>query len=305
VARQAAWANWRTFGASSQKNVDSAFGAAEFVLEFESAFASLKKERHGKIPSICARFGNAYEKMIVSWCIQSELCYAACQGCRDGPLVIFIYFFAVFFLFLELIMSILNQELLSSTRSTLDSLAQLSQIVLDSTEQTTRLSLQTSRKLLDESIASSQSILGVRNAQELGKLSSSLTQPVLAHTLDFSRALFEITAKTQASLSKLAESRYDDFRQSFDNLLERAAERAPSGSEAGFTLVKSVFSSTNSLFDTAFETLNKASKRASELAEANVATISDNIIAAKSASASASTAASAATSESKRKQAAA
>jgi phasin family protein len=182
-------------------------------------------------------------------------------------------------LFLEFIMSItINQEFLSSsTRSAFDSLAQLSQIVLDSTEQAARLSLQTSRVLLDEGIASGQTIFGARSAQDLGKLSSTLAQPVLAHTLDYSRGLFEITTKTQESLSKLAENQYADFRKSVNSLLDNAAERSPAGSEAGFALVKSVLSTTNSLFDTAFENLGKAGKRVSELAEANVEAISSNI----------------------------
>jgi phasin family protein len=173
-------------------------------------------------------------------------------------------------------MSLIQQEFLSfSTQSAFQSFSKFSQIVLDSAEQATQLSIKASRAILNGSLASGQSILGAHNVQELNTLSSSLAKPLISQTLDYSRALFEITSKAQESLGKLAENQYSEIRQSLDGFLERASDQSPAGTETSFVVAKSILSSANQAVDNALDQLNKVSKQANSIAEANIDTISE------------------------------
>ncbi|MDR3353111.1 MAG: phasin family protein [Zoogloeaceae bacterium] len=167
-------------------------------------------------------------------------------------------------------MSLIQQEFLSfSVQSAFQSLTRFSQIVLDSADQATQLNIKTSRALLNGGFASGQNILGTRNVQEFRNLS----QPLIAQTLNYSRALLDITSKAQESLGKLAENQYSEIRQSIDGLLERAAEASPSGTGTGLAVAKSILSSANQAVDSVLGQFSEASKQANSIVGANLDSI--------------------------------
>jgi len=75
------------------------------------------------------------------------------------------------------------------------------------------------------------------------------------------------------------ESKAGEFQQSFNSLVESTAKNAPAGSETAVAVMKSAVSAANN----AFESVQKAVKQASDLAEANLKAVTTTAAAAAQA----------------------
>lgn len=167
-------------------------------------------------------------------------------------------------------MSIHQNFLSRSAASTSSAWDEYGQIVLAAVEQTTLLNLKTIRSHLEESLAQSQSALGVRGFQDWNKLQSTLAESILASSSHYGASLYQIAAKARESLVKSGEGHYADLNKSFGGLLDQAEKSAPSGAELGIVAVKSALSAANSAFDQ----LHQAGKQVAAITEANVAAAS-------------------------------
>ena len=115
-----------------------------------------------------------------------------------------------------------------------------------------------------------QSILSVKDAQELLALQSGLLQPLAEKTAAYSRHLFDIAQGAGAEFTKTFEGQAADAQKKFGALVDNAAKNAPAGSEAAVAVVKSAIAAANN----ALESVQKAVKQATDLAESNFNTVS-------------------------------
>ena len=107
--------------------------------------------------------------------------------------------------------------------------------------------------------------LSVKDAQELLALQSALLQPSAEKAASYSRHLYDIAAATNAEVVKVAEAQLADVQKKFAAVVDNAAKNAPAGSETAVAVFKSaVAAGTNAL-----ESVQKAVKQASDVAEAN------------------------------------
>jgi ElaB/YqjD/DUF883 family membrane-anchored ribosome-binding protein len=81
----------------------------------------------------------------------------------------------------------------------------------------------------------------------------------------YSRHLYDIASSTSAEFSKAAEEQATDAQKKFMALVDNAAKNAPAGSETVVGMMKSTVSAAN----TAMESVQKAVKQATDMAEAN------------------------------------
>jgi hypothetical protein len=105
----------------------------------------------------------------------------------------------------------------------------------------------------------------VKDVQELLALQSGLFQPLAEKTAAYSRHLYDIASGTSAEFTTTFEAQAADAQKKFTAMVDSAAKNAPAGSESLVAIVKSSVAAANN----ALESVQKAVKQASEVAEAN------------------------------------
>ena len=157
------------------------------------------------------------------------------------------------------------EQLLAAQKANVETLFGLTTKAFEGVEKLVELNVTASRAALVEAAETAQSMLNVKDAQELLALQASLFQPLAEKTAAYSRHLYDITSSTGAEFSKAVETQVADAQKKFLAVVDNAAKNAPAGSETAVAVFKSaVAAGTNAL-----ESVQKAVKQATEVAEAN------------------------------------
>jgi phasin family protein len=157
------------------------------------------------------------------------------------------------------------EQLMASHKANIETLFGLTTKAFEGVEKLVELNLTASKAALSEANAHTQSLLSVKDAQELLALQSGLFQPLAEKTAAYSRHLYDIANGATAELSKNLEGQAADAQKQFMGLVDNAAKNAPAGSEAAVAIMKSTVAAANN----ALESVQKAVKQATEVAEAN------------------------------------
>lgn len=159
------------------------------------------------------------------------------------------------------------EKLASANKANVETLLTLANTAFASAERLAALNLNTARTLLEESVSNAKSLLGAKDAQDLVGLQSSLGQPAVEKIAAYSRSVYEIATQTQEEISKVFEGQFAELNKNVASALDIAAKNAPAGSDVAVAAVKSAIAAANSAFDS----MTKAAKQVTEIAEANVA----------------------------------
>lgn len=157
------------------------------------------------------------------------------------------------------------EQVVASNKANLETLFGLTNKAFEGVEKIVELNLTASKAALAEANAHAQSLLSVKDAQELLALQSSLLQPLAEKTAAYSRHLYDIASSTGAEFSKNFEGQAAEAQKKFMGLVDSAAKNAPAGSESAVAIMKSSVAAANN----ALESVQKAVKQATEMAEAN------------------------------------
>jgi phasin family protein len=125
---------------------------------------------------------------------------------------------------------------------------------------------------MSESAEYAKAVLSVKDAQELLTLQSGLMQPLAEKTAAYSRHLYDIASGSSAEFGKAVEEQAADAQKKFMGLVDTASKNAPAGSETAVAVMKSAVAAANN----ALESVQKAVKQATEVAESNFNTVAAN-----------------------------
>ena len=156
-------------------------------------------------------------------------------------------------------------QLLASQKASVETLFGLTAKAFEGVEKLVELNLTASKAAIVESSTTAQTLLSVKDAQELLALQASLFQPLAEKTAAYSRHLYDIASGTNAEFVKTFEAQATDSQKKFLALVDNAAKNAPAGSETAVAVFKSAVAAGNN----ALESVQKAVKQATEVAEAN------------------------------------
>jgi len=157
------------------------------------------------------------------------------------------------------------EQVLASHKANVETLYGLTAKAFEGVEKLVELNLTAAKATLAESASHTQAALGVKDAQELLALQASLLQPLAEKATAYGRHLYDIASSNGAEFAKVVESQNADAQKKFLGLVDSASKNAPAGSEAAVAVLKSAVSAANN----AFESVQKAVKQATELAESN------------------------------------
>ncbi|OYU45993.1 MAG: Phasin (PHA-granule associated protein) [Burkholderiales bacterium PBB4] len=156
-------------------------------------------------------------------------------------------------------------QVMASHKANIETLFGLTSKAFEGVEKIVELNLTASKAALSEASGHTQSLLSVKDAQELLTLQSGLLQPLAEKTAAYSRHLYDIATGSAAEFGKTFEGQAADAQKKFMGLVDNAAKNAPAGSEAAVAIMKSSVAAANN----ALESVQKAVKQATEVAEAN------------------------------------
>jgi len=162
-------------------------------------------------------------------------------------------------------MSLTPDQILSAQKANVQTLFGLTNKAFEGVEKLVDLNVKASRAALTDAAQHSQALLGAKDALELLALQANLFQPLAEKTAAYSRHLYDIASGTGAEFVKAFEGQASELQKGFSSLVENTAKNAPAGSETAVAVMKTAMSAANN----AFESVQKAVKQASDLAEAN------------------------------------
>lgn len=157
------------------------------------------------------------------------------------------------------------EQILASHKANVETLFGLTTKAFEGVEKLVELNMTASKAALAEAAGTTQAMLSVKDAQELLTLQASLFQPLAEKTAAYSRHLYDIAAGTGTEFGKTVEAQSAEAQRKFMAVVDNAAKNAPAGSETAVAVFKSaVAAGTNAL-----ESVQKAVKQATDVAEAN------------------------------------
>jgi phasin family protein len=157
------------------------------------------------------------------------------------------------------------EQVLAAQKANVQILYGLTGKAFEGVEKLVELNLQVAKAALEEANDAATAALSVKDAQELLSLQASYLQPAAEKAAAYTRHVYDITASTSAEVTKVAESQIADAQKKFLGLVDSASKNAPAGSENAVALVRSAVAAANN----AFESVQKATKQAVDVAEAN------------------------------------
>ncbi|GAB4089510.1 phasin family protein [Hydrogenophaga soli] len=157
------------------------------------------------------------------------------------------------------------EQVVAAQKANLETLFGLTQKAFEGVEKLVELNIQATKAALAETANHTQAVLSVKDAQELLALQAGLVQPLAEKTAAYSRHLYDIASGTTGEFAKAAEAQAADAQAKFMSVVDNAAKNAPAGSETAVAVMKSAVSAASN----AMESVQKAVKQATEMAEAN------------------------------------
>ena len=166
------------------------------------------------------------------------------------------------------------EQIMASHKANVETLFGLTNKAFEGVEKIVELNLTASKAALAEIGDHAKAVLSVKDAQELLTLQSGLMQPLAEKTAAYSRHLYDIASGSTAEFSKAFEEQASDSQKKFMGLVDTAAKNAPAGSETAVAVMKSAVAAANN----ALESVQKAVKQATEVAESNFNTVAANAV---------------------------
>lgn len=166
------------------------------------------------------------------------------------------------------------EQVMASHKANIETLMGLTSKAFEGVEKIVELNLTASKAAMSESAEYAKAVLSVKDAQELLTLQSGLMQPLAEKTAAYSRHLYDIASGSSAEFSKAVEEQAADAQKKFMGLVDTASKNAPAGSETAVAVMKSAVAAANN----ALESVQKAVKQATEVAESNFNTVAANAV---------------------------
>ena len=171
-------------------------------------------------------------------------------------------------------MNLTPEQILAANKANLETLVGLTNKAFSGVEQLIELNLAAAKAALADTQGQAHAALSVKDAQQLLALQASMFQPLAEKAVNYNRALYDIATHTGANFTQVMESKVAEAQKAFHDMINSATANAPAGSEAAVAAFKTAVSAGNN----ALESVQKAVKQATELAESNLQAVTETAV---------------------------
>lgn len=164
-------------------------------------------------------------------------------------------------------MYVTPEQIAAANKANVEAIINLAQSNFATFEKLSALNFNATKAAFEDALNHAKALTQVKDIQELVNLNVSLAQPTLEKAIAYSRSVYELATQTQAELTRFAEAQAAEMNKNVVSMLDKFAKNAPAGSDVAVAAVKSALAAANSAYDS----LSKVAKQATEIAEANFA----------------------------------
>ena len=164
-------------------------------------------------------------------------------------------------------MYVTPDQVVATNKAGVEALIGLAHMQFAAFERLSALTFNVTKSAFEDSVAHTKALLNAKDVQELINLNSAVAQPTLEKAIAYSRNVYDVAAQSQTEVTKLVETQAGEMNKSMVSLLDKFSKNAPAGSDVAVAAVKSALAAANSAYDS----MSKMTKQATEIAEANFA----------------------------------
>ncbi len=168
------------------------------------------------------------------------------------------------------------EQVMASHKANIETLVGLTSKAFEGVEKIVELNMIASKAALAEAGDHAKAVLSVKDAQELLTLQSGLMQPLAEKAAAYNRHLYDIASGSAAEFTRAFEEQAGENQKKFMGLVDSAAKNAPAGTETAVAVMKSTVAAANN----ALESVQKAVRQATEVAENNFNTVTATAVSA-------------------------
>lgn len=170
-------------------------------------------------------------------------------------------------------MNVTPEQVRAAAKTNLDAIVEIATAQFNAVEKIANLQAVAIKSIFEDTIANARALAGANDVQEFVKLQGSFAQPAYEKAIAYSKGVYEVATQTNAELAKVAERRVAEWNEGVVSFLDKALKNIPGASDAVVGAMKQAIAAGNS----AYENLTKATKQATEMAEANVAAATESV----------------------------
>lgn len=159
-----------------------------------------------------------------------------------------------------------QEQFAALNKANLEAATRFASVALGGAERLLEIQLKTAKEALADSVESVKTLSTVKDLQQFADVKDSVAQPAFEKAAEYMKSVYEIASETQAEFGKLIEEQVAGFNKQFVVALDKFAESAPAGSEAGISALKTAIATSNA----AYENLSKAAKQFNDTAKSNL-----------------------------------
>ena len=165
------------------------------------------------------------------------------------------------------------EQVVAANKANVEALFGLTNKAFEGVERLVELNL-LAKAAMTEVAEGTKAALSVKDAQELLALQAGLLQPSAEKAVAYGRHVYDIAASTNAEVGKVAEAQIAELQKKFLAGVDTAIKNAPAGTESAVSLVKSAMAAANN----AYESVQKATKQAADIADANFQAVTNTAV---------------------------
>lgn len=136
-------------------------------------------------------------------------------------------------------------------------------------EKLAALNFNATKGAFEDSMNHAKALMNVKDVQEFVNINSAAAQPTIDKIIAWQRSVYELATQSQAEYTRYFENQTQELNKGAATYIDKFAKNAPAGSDVAIAAVKSAMAAANSAYDS----MTKAAKQATELAEANMAAV--------------------------------
>lgn len=158
------------------------------------------------------------------------------------------------------------EQVAAAQKASAEVMTSIMRTAFEGMEKLAALNMTASREFFNASVANAQQLMSAKDAQELAKINSNVTQPNVQKMMDYSRSVYDLVTELQQQITSVMDSQYNSFAKNASATIAKTSSQAPVGGDVFAAAMKSMLDATNQ----AFGNMQNMAKQMTEIADANI-----------------------------------
>ena len=154
------------------------------------------------------------------------------------------------------------EQFIATNKTNLQALEGMTTQAFAGIEKLVELNMAASKAVLSETFSHVQAVMGVKDAQELIALQSSLIKPMAEKSAAYAQHVQTIASGSGAEFTKAVEAKAAEAQKTFAGLMDNLTKNAPAGTESAVTAFKNALTAGQNAVESAQSTLKQAAESA-------------------------------------------